>query len=165
MTQTMSHADALERLLHLLFSLRGARAAIGQRQFDVFVNGEVADQVKRLEDETNFAVADPRALADGELRHRLAIQMVITVAGRIEQTQDREQRGLAAARRTGDGDILALLDLQMNLLQSVSFHFVGEEDFLDAFHLDESVASFYHVFSLSNSFRETRFTCKSLLLK
>ena len=82
----MSHAYALERLLNFLLALGGAGAAISQRQFDVFIDCKVADQVKRLEDETDFAVADPRALTDGKLRHRLAIQPVIAIARRIQQS-------------------------------------------------------------------------------
>ena len=41
-------------------------AAVGQRQLDVLVDGEVADQVERLEDEADLAVADARPL--GELQ-------------------------------------------------------------------------------------------------
>src|SRR5690242_7768233 len=51
----------------------------------------------------------------------------------------------------------------MDFLEGMSLHFVGEENFLDAFHFDERVAGFYHVFSLSNSIPEIRCTCKFLL--
>src|SRR5262249_12008748 len=98
MAQAMSHTHTFEGLLDLLLALGGAGAAIGQRQFDVFINCKVANQVKRLEDEANFTIADTRALTDGELRHRLAIQPVISIRGRIEQAQNRKKRGLAAAR-------------------------------------------------------------------
>ena len=58
----MSHADALERFGDELFSLACSHSAIGQRQFDVFVNGQVTDQIEALEDEADLAVANPRAL-------------------------------------------------------------------------------------------------------
>src|SRR6266852_5065692 len=40
--QAMGHADALERILHFLLALAGTGAAIGERELDVFVNGEIA---------------------------------------------------------------------------------------------------------------------------
>jgi len=44
--EAVSHANAFERVLHFLLALAGAGAAIGKREFDVFVNGQVADQVE-----------------------------------------------------------------------------------------------------------------------
>ena len=46
-------------------------AAVGERQLDVLVDREVADQVERLEDEADLPVADAGALRRGEPRHRL----------------------------------------------------------------------------------------------
>ena len=60
------HAHALQRFLHALLALRRRHAAIGERQLDVLVNGEIADQIESLEDEADFAIADARAL--GELK-------------------------------------------------------------------------------------------------
>jgi hypothetical protein len=42
-------------------------------ELDVFVHGEVADQVERLEDESDLAIADAGALADRKVRHGLAV--------------------------------------------------------------------------------------------
>ena len=64
----MAHADALERFGDEGFPLARAHAAIGQRQFDVFVNGQVADEVEALENESDLAIADARALRKGEVR-------------------------------------------------------------------------------------------------
>ena len=52
--RAMAHADALERVSHALLALGGIHAAIGQRQLDVFINRQVADQVETLEDETRL---------------------------------------------------------------------------------------------------------------
>src|SRR5271155_1152360 len=135
--EAVGHADAFEGVLDLLLALGGARAAIGQRQLDVFVDGEVADEVERLEDEADFAVADAGALADGELADWLAVQHVAAVARGIEQSKNREQRRLAAARRPSDGNVRAFLDLEMNLLERVRLDFIRVENFLYAFHLDK----------------------------
>ena len=88
--QAVRHAHAFEGVLHLLLALGGARAAIGERQLNVFVNGEVADQIERLKNEADFAIADPRALADGQLLHIRAVELVETVARRIQQSKNGE---------------------------------------------------------------------------
>ena len=62
------HADALERRLDALLALGRLHAAIGERQLDVLVDGEVADQVEALEDEPDLAVADARALRQRQVR-------------------------------------------------------------------------------------------------
>ena len=62
------HADALQRLLHAPLALRRRHAAIRQRQFHVLVHREIADQVERLEDKADLAVADARPLATASAR-------------------------------------------------------------------------------------------------
>src|SRR2546427_2229362 len=42
-------------LFRSLFPLGRRHAAIGQRQLDVLIDGQVADQIERLEDEADFA--------------------------------------------------------------------------------------------------------------
>src|SRR4029077_17723817 len=86
----VSHADAFEGVFHLLLALRGAGAPIGKRQLNIFVNRQVADEVERLEDETNFAVADAGALASREIRHGLTVQQVLSFRRRVQQTQYRQ---------------------------------------------------------------------------
>ena len=68
------HADLLERLLDALLALVRGHAAVGQRQLDVLVDREVADQVEALEDEADLAVADARALGERQRLGRLAVQ-------------------------------------------------------------------------------------------
>ena len=71
---------------------------VGQRQLDVFIYREIANQVETLEDESDLLIADARALGKVEVLDRLAIQRVAAIGRRIEQADDRKQRGLAAAR-------------------------------------------------------------------
>ena len=115
--------------------------AIGQRQLDVFKHREIADQVEALEDETDLAIADAGALRVIELRHRLTVEREAAFGRGIEQAENREQRGLAATRRSGDRNVFALLDVEMNAGERVRLDFVGEEDLGDAFEFDETVVS------------------------
>ena len=61
-----------------------ARASISQRQLDVFVDSEVADKIEGLKNESDFAVANARPLADSQLRNRLAIEPIMSVGRRIQ---------------------------------------------------------------------------------
>src|SRR6185437_13915273 len=114
MLSAMGHPDALEHVLHALLALFCSHTAIGERQFDVFKDGEIADQIERLKNEPDLAVADARAVAERELFDRLSVNPVASVRRRIEQAQNRQQRRLAAARRAGDRKKFAALDLEMN---------------------------------------------------
>ena len=110
----MRHADALQRLMHALLALRAGHAAIGERQLDVLIHRQIADQVERLEDEADLAIANARPLAQLQTLDGFAVQDVGAVGRRIEQPEDREQRRLPAARGSRDRKIFALLDVQVN---------------------------------------------------
>src|SRR5437588_7840660 len=47
----MRHSYLLQRFMNSLFALGGTHLAIGERQLDVLVDGEIADEVEALEDE------------------------------------------------------------------------------------------------------------------
>src|SRR5436190_16566886 len=98
MPDTVGHADAFERFHHPLLAIdRWHSLAIGQRQFDVFINCEIADQVETLEDESNFLIANAGARAEVQIFDRLAIQLIFPIGWSVKQADDREQRRLAAS--------------------------------------------------------------------
>src|SRR5882762_4820908 len=112
MLGAMGHADALERGRHALTPLSCAHAAIGQRQLDVLEHAQIADEIETLKDEPDFAVADLCALLGPEFFHGPSVEGVAASRGRIQQADDREQRGLAASRGTRYRDVLAAGDLK-----------------------------------------------------
>ena len=67
----MGHADALERFSDALLSFAGIHPAIGQRQLDVFIDRQIADQIEALEDESDFAIANPRPFRQRKIFDRL----------------------------------------------------------------------------------------------
>src|SRR5260370_34180751 len=108
MAPAMRHVHALQGFLHALLALRrGHAGTIGEWQLDVLFYGEIANQVKTLEDEADFLIANPRAVAEAQIFDRLVVEQILAPRGRIEQTQDGQQRGLAAARTPGHGHLLA----------------------------------------------------------
>src|SRR5687767_4330669 len=97
MLSTMAHPDPLEPILHPLLPLSRWHVPVGERQLHVLVDGQVTDQVERLEDEPDLAVADQRSLAGRHGRDAITHQPVLAGRWRIEEAQDREQSRLPAA--------------------------------------------------------------------
>ena len=64
-----------------------------------------------------------------EVVDRRIVQDIGSARRRIEKAEDRQERRFAAAGRTGDGHILALLEIEMDARESVCLHLVGVEDF------------------------------------
>src|SRR5207247_8462310 len=141
MLRAVRHADALERRFHALLALGRLHPAIGERQLYVLEDREVADQVEALEDEPNLTVAHARALGRRQFRDRAAVEQVRSFGRRVEQAEDRQERRLAAARRSRDRHVFALADLKVNAREGVRLHFVGEEHLGDTFELDERLGS------------------------
>src|SRR5690606_35967056 len=110
----VAHADLLESFEDAFLALGGRHAAVGERQLDVLVNGEVADEIEGLENETDLAVADAGTLGEREALHGATVEEVGALGGRVEQAENGEEGGLAAAGWAGDGDVFALVDLHVN---------------------------------------------------
>ena len=51
---------------------------------------------------------------EAELADRAPVEGILPLGRRIQQTENRQQRRFAAPRRSGDRDVLAVLDLQMD---------------------------------------------------
>ena len=81
-------SDSSTRFLR---SAAGMPSAIGQRQLDVLVHREIADEVEALEDESDFPVANARPIGEIQVRDRLAVQFVVARGRRVEQADDGEQ--------------------------------------------------------------------------
>src|SRR5674476_323834 len=144
MLHAVRHPHALQGLLDAPLALRPRHAAVSQRQFHVLVHGKIADQVEGLEDETYFAVADARPLAQFQAGNRLPVQIVSAVRRRIQQPEDGEQSRLSAAGRTRDRKVLPFLHVKVNALQGVSFHFVGHEDLTHGVQANQRLRAIFH---------------------
>jgi hypothetical protein len=85
-----------------------------------------------LEDETDFAIANARALREGKIRDLVTFQRVTAIGRSIQQTEYRKQRCLAATGRSRNGNIFALTNIEMNSGKRVRFYFVSEKHLGDA---------------------------------
>jgi hypothetical protein len=71
------------------------------------------------------------------MRARRPVQRVVAAGRAVEQAEDREQRRLAAAGRTGDGDVLPFLDVEMHAVERVRLDVIGVEDFRQSCQMDQ----------------------------
>src|SRR6185369_10533950 len=85
----------------------------------------------------------------------MVVQDVLTVSRRIQQTKNREQSGFAAARRSGDGNVFTLFDVEMNTGECVCFNLVCVENLLHISKVNQGLGRTHH--SLLNEFMYTIF--------
>src|SRR6185295_15690116 len=79
-----------------------------------------------------------------QLLHRLRVQYVLARGRRVEQTEDRQQGGLAAPRRTRDRDELPAVDVQRDRRQRVRLHLLRVEHLAQRVELDERLTGRLH---------------------
>ncbi|MDF3052464.1 MAG: hypothetical protein K0S19_569 [Geminicoccaceae bacterium] len=133
----VGHPDPFQGRLHSALPVFSGKPPIRERQLDVLVNGEIADQVEGLENESDLAIPNPGPLRWREPGDRLLVERVDAIGGRVEQAQDGEQRRLAASRGARNGDVFAVPDLQVNVREGMGLHLVGVEHLLDGLQADE----------------------------
>ena len=125
----VADGHSLHNFRDLLLALGSADVQVAKRQFDVLIHIEFVDEVEALEHKAYVALAELGALLLLEASH-LGVEQLVAAARRVvQQTQNVQQRGLAAARRAHDGDKLAVLDFKGNTIESRSLDFFRAEDF------------------------------------
>ncbi len=136
MPHAMRHSDAVEGLVNSSLTVNAGHAAVGERQLDVLVHGQVADQIEGLKNEADFPIADAGALGRLEGVHRLLVQHVNALRRRIEEAEDGQQRRFSAARWTRDGDELAFADVEVDAGKRMGLEIAGDEYFGYALEMD-----------------------------
>ena len=118
----------------LAFLLRHTH--VEQRQGNVLLHRQLVDEVETLEHEPQHAFAQfvPFRLATGG--HVFPVEQILPRRRAVQQAENVEQRGLAAARRPHDGHKLSLPYFDIHFVQSPSFHFVCLEHFRQFIHLN-----------------------------
>ena len=91
--------------------------AIGERQVEIFGDGEIVEQVILLENEADIFFVQLDAVAIIELVDRVIEQVVFAFPRAVEHADDAHQRGLARARWSHDRDEVAFRDVQVDAAQ------------------------------------------------
>ena len=123
----------LQHFVDLRFAFRFAEADVAQRQFHVFEDVHVVDEVEALEHEADDAATQFQAVALAQGGDLPAVEPVTACVGGVEESEDVEQRGLAASGRARNGYEFALPDLHIHVLQRFRFHRFRTETFADVF--------------------------------
>ena len=128
MLGAVGDVHAAHYFLDAVFAFRRAHFEVGQRQFDVFIDVELVDEVETLEDEADVALAELRAVLLFEVRHLLTEEFVTALGRVVQEAEDVHQRRFAAARRAHDCHKFAVLDFKCRVVEGDGFHLVGAED-------------------------------------
>jgi hypothetical protein len=62
----VGHPDVFKRLRYAALPICNGNPAVSERQLHIFVDREVTDQIKGLEDESDLAITDPRPIRGGQ---------------------------------------------------------------------------------------------------
>ena len=127
----------LFQFLHRHFMTTAApNALIEERQLHVLYRCLEADEVKALEDEADEVVAVFGGATLTEIFDERAVEDVLATVVVVENAQDVEQRRLAGARRSHDGDELALLYVKADAFEHVQWLStkVGLVDIVKMYH-------------------------------
>ena len=111
--------DVLHRLNRLGLPLRRRVAGVNQRQLDVGECGRAREQIERLKDKTDLAIADIGQLVVDHRRHVSPGELVATGRGRIEAAQHVHEGRLAGTRGSHDGEVFVAVDLHRDAAQRV----------------------------------------------
>src|SRR5436190_1727489 len=103
----------------------GRQPRVDQRELDVFQRARPGQEVERLEDEPDLAVADPRELGPREAGDVLTVQDVAAGRRRVKTAEHVHEGGLSRAGGAHDRDELAALDSDRQAAERV--HRVGAE--------------------------------------
>ena len=109
MIAAIQQADAFEQFAGALGTVDAVAAGQFIRQQNIFFGRQGGQQMVGLKNEADFAAAQQRHAVFIQAGDVLAIQNDPARSGRIEAGQKAQQRALAAARRSHDGDEFAAL--------------------------------------------------------
>ena len=117
MVGAVREADAAERLQGALAAGPAVEAGIDHRQFDIAQRVHARQQVELLEDEADLAVAQARQAVGIEALDRGARRGVLPAGRPVEAADEVHEGRLARARRTHDGDEIALVDVERHAVE------------------------------------------------
>ena len=144
MPRAMPHAHPLQRRLDAGPAFAAGEAAVEERDLDILGHGQVVDQIEALEDEADVFTPKPGQLSLRASADLFAEELERAAARAIEEAEDIEQGGLAAPRRSHDGDKLAGADLEGNLVQRRRFDLAGSIGLAEVFELEHGVSPVSH---------------------
>ena len=119
MVEALAEADRVEQSLGTGAPCAASDAGERERDLDVLSRGQHLQEVEGLEDETECVQSQRGAALEAERLGGAAAHADFALGRRVDQAEQMQQRRFAAAARSGDGDEVALLDLDIDAAQGV----------------------------------------------
>ena len=120
---------ALEDVVDHLLALRGLDLHVDEGQLHVLEDVQFVYEVEALEYEADVAFAVLGALFLFQRAYFLAEELVLARGGVVEEAEDVEEGGFAAAGGAHNGYELTLLDVEGDVVEGYGFDFFGAEYF------------------------------------
>src|SRR2546430_4277785 len=118
--RALGEPDHVEPLARAGAPLARSQPRVEDRELDVFEGAGPGEDVDRLEDEPDLAVADPREPITREAGDVLAVDEVAAGRRRIQTAENAHEAGLPRAGGAHDCDELAALDLDRHPAERVN---------------------------------------------
>ena len=128
MTHTVGKVHLFQSQLSLFQTGFGRRAVVDERQFHVVQRTGARQQIKGLEYEADFLVADTGQFIVCHVADQTPVNVILTLRRRVEAADQIHQGRLAGAGRAHDSHILAAVDFDTdarNRIDGLVAHDVG----------------------------------------
>jgi hypothetical protein len=113
----VGEVDDLQRRFDMRAALLRVELGQQQRQLDILRGRQHRHQVVELEDEADIGRAPARQLTLAQALDVLAGELDLAGAGRVDAAEQVQQRRLARAGRTHDGDEVAMRDRHAEMIE------------------------------------------------
>src|ERR1700721_933485 len=113
----MRQTDILKRGRHALAAVMTGHMPVDQSHLDVLRNIQIIDQVEALKHETDTGAPMDRQIFLWAARGVIAEEPIRSGRRAINQSENIEERRLAATRRPHDCEKFALIDGQANIIK------------------------------------------------
>lgn len=123
----MGYVHALEDVVDHLLALRCLDLHVDEGQLHVLEDVQFVYEVEALEYEADVALAVLGALFFFQRAYFLAEEFVLARGGVVEEAEDVQEGGLAAAGGAHDCYEFALLDVEGDVVEGYGFDFFGAE--------------------------------------
>ena len=133
----VAQTDIAQRLRGAFFARFRIDAGIDQRQLDIAQAGGAREQIERLKNKSDLAIADRGEFVVIHLGDILAVEFVAPGSRRIETAEHVHESGFAAAARAHDGEIFVAMNLERNAAQRVHSLFAHHVIFRDVLDVDD----------------------------
>src|SRR5678816_595496 len=134
------HLKTIERVAHNRLPVFLTYVSIRQRQFEIFKNRLVVEQVITLKHETDVAVSQVCALLSVQLVNGNLIEKVFTSPRLIVHAEDMEQRRLPSAGWPHDRDKLSGFNIEIDAPQDISLGWSVRKCLFNAAQTDHEIA-------------------------